>query len=100
MQRLIDAAVMVVPMIVPSLRPQFGQKALHSGSLRMATRVGHEANIGIPLQAYYKATGEARTGTCVAGIRENFMSAFIVSSDERRGQHSGANRGVADPLRP
>jgi hypothetical protein len=33
MQRLIDAAVMVVPMIIPSLGAKFGQKALHGVSL-------------------------------------------------------------------
>ena len=37
MQGLIDAAVMVVAMIVPSLSPQFRQKALHSGSSKIAT---------------------------------------------------------------
>jgi hypothetical protein len=37
MQGLIDAAVMIIAMIVPPLCAQFRPKALHSGSLRMET---------------------------------------------------------------
>jgi hypothetical protein len=38
MQGLIDAAVVVVTMIVPALSLEFGQKALHGGFLGIAAR--------------------------------------------------------------
>jgi hypothetical protein len=71
MQGLIDTAVVVVAVIVPSLCLQFGPKASHGGSLKIATGVGHEANIGIPLQAYYKRRPGRRMAACVPSLQEN-----------------------------
>jgi hypothetical protein len=48
MQRLIDAAVMIVAMIVPALTLEFRQKTLHVDSLGLK-KTRHEANIVISL---------------------------------------------------
>jgi len=44
-QRLIDAAVMIVAVVVPSLSSQFLEKLLHAGSIVDKRRNRHEANI-------------------------------------------------------
>jgi hypothetical protein len=62
--------VMIETVIIPSLCPQFGQKALHSVSSGMATEVGHEANIGFSLQAYYRVWGSAQMAMHLARLPE------------------------------
>jgi hypothetical protein len=54
-QRLIDPAMVVEAMVVPSLSAQFRQKLVHAGSMsESGFRNRLEANIGNSLQAYYK----------------------------------------------
>ena len=122
-QGLVDAAVMVVAVIVPSLRSQFLPEISHEGSsnVRITSSRNHEANIGFSLQACYstrRRTQVTKSQNLLRQRKSLSRSSYssqrratvpqhenhdrhrrMVSADQRRGEHLGSDRRVARPLR-